>query len=284
MKRTIGLRVFANIMMTSLVMLALQASQLPAQQSVRIRVNRWLEVRQTSGDASYIRGSSGVQVKVGDRIQAVGDGIRTGANASVRLAVDTQVGFITVEEKTVMQIRAIQVAPDNGRITQLYVPQGQVRLQVRPFNHRGSRLDVATPSSISGVRGTNFGITVQPNGRTGLATLDGSVLSSAQGKSQMVRAGYQNLTMPGEAPLPPVPLRDDPSLTYRWQVVIENNIRKLRLIGEIDPVNLVYVDDVPQVTDRYGRFQVLVTPRSSPRYRVVVVTPLGRSQVYDLTY
>ncbi|MCS6815123.1 MAG: hypothetical protein NZ772_16335, partial [Cyanobacteria bacterium] len=102
--------------------------------------------------------------------------------------------------------------------------------------------------------------------------------------SQLVPAGYQNLTFPGKPPEPPVPLRDDPSLDYRWQVVVENNIRKLRLIGKVDPVNLVFVEGKPQSTDRNGQFQVLFVPRSSPTYRVEVKTPLGRTQTHILTY
>lgn len=266
------------------VLTFVHTDQIGAQQSVRVRVNRWLEVRQVSGNVTYLRGGSSRRAKVGDRLQTVGDGLRTESNASVRLAVDTDVGFVTIQEKTTVQIQGLQVASDNGRITRLHVSGGQIRVQVRPFTHRGSRLEITTPSSVSGVRGTEFGITVQPNGRTGLATLEGRVVSSAQGTSQLVLAGYQNLTLPGKPPEPPVLLQDDPSLDYRWQVVVENNIRKLRLIGKVDPVNLVYVEGKPQLTDRNGQFQVLFVPRSTPTYRVEVRTPLGRTQAYVLTY
>jgi len=280
MKKIIGYVAAASLIAVVLG----QAAQIAAQQSTRIRVNRWLEVRRIAGSVTYLKGGNSRRAQAGDRVQAVGDGVRTGANSSVRLAVDTEVGFITVQEKTIVRIQSLQVAPDNGRITRLNVSQGQVRVQVRPFTHRGSRLEVSTPSSVSGVRGTEFGITVQPNGRTGLATLKGGVLSSAQGKSQMVTAGTQNLTMPGETPSDPVPLRDDPTLTYSWQIVVENNIRKVRLLGQIDPVNLVFVQGKPQITDRDGRFQVMLALPSSPRYQVLVTTPLGRSKTYDLKY
>jgi len=280
MKKIIG-----YVASTSLItVIVLQGMQIAAQQSTRIRVNRWLEVRRISGSVTYLKGGASRRARAGDRVQAVGDGVRTGANSSVRLAVDTEVGLVTVQEKTTVRIQSLQVAPDNGRITRLNVSQGQVRVQVRPFTHRGSRLEVSTPSSVSGVRGTQFGIAVQPNGRTGLATLEGKVVNSAQGKSQTVAAGYQNLTMPGEAPSLPVPLRDDPTLTYSWQIVVENNIRKVRLLGQVDPVNLVFVQGKPQLIDRDGRFQVMLALPSSPRYQVIVTTPLGRSKTYDLKY
>ncbi|MCS6814548.1 MAG: FecR domain-containing protein, partial [Cyanobacteria bacterium] len=157
------------------VLTFVHTDQIGAQQSVRVRVNRWLEVRQVFGNVTYLKGGSSRRAKVGDRLQVVGDGLRTEPNASVRLAIDTEVGFVTIQEKTTVRIQGLQVAPDNGRITRLHVSGGQVQVQVRPFTHRGSRLEVTTPSSVSGVRGTQFGITVQPNGRTGLATLEGSV-------------------------------------------------------------------------------------------------------------
>lgn len=266
------------------LMVVLLAMQTFAQTNIKVRVNRWLEVRQLTGKVTHQQGNRSQPARMGDRLQSVGDGISTGSNSSTRLAVDTNVGFVDVAQNTSLRIQSLQTASDNGRVTRLQVTKGQVRLQVRPFTNRGSRLEIITPSGISGVRGTEFGIAVQPNGKTGLATLQGGVLSSAQGQAYLVNGGFQNLTIPGESPSRPVPLRNDTSFVYRFEIVIDRGIRKLRLYGQTDPVNAVFVENQPQSTDRQGRFTVLLSMPSRPIYQVTIITPLGKTQAHEVVF
>lgn len=252
-------------------------------QSVRVRVDRWLSVKQAIGTVIYQRGMSARPAQIGDRLQSSGDQIITGARSTATLSVDTGIGVIDVLENTVLQIRGLEVAPDNGRITRLQVPRGQVRLKVRRFTHRGSQIKIETPAGTSGVRGTEFGVMVHPNGKTALVTLSGAVSSSAQGKTVLVKRGFQNYIIPGEAPSAPVPLRNDTSLVYRFEKVVAGNIRKVRLVGKVDAVNQVFVGGVPTTTDRNGWFRS--DQFSVPSYlqiQVVVITPLGKKEVYEL--
>lgn len=262
----------------------LQAVQSSAQTNVKVRVNRWLEVRQLTGKVIHQQGNKSQPARMGDRLQSVGDGVSTGSKSSASLAVDSNVGFVNVAENTSLRIQSLQVASDNGRITRLRVTKGQVRLQVRPFSNKGSRLEIVTPAGISGVRGTEFGIAVQPNGKTGLATLSGGVLSSAEGQAYLVSGGFQNLTMPGEPPSRPVPLRNDTSFVHKFEIVIDQGIRKLRLHGQTDPVNTVVVENEPQSTDRQGRFSVVLPMPSRPIYQVTIVTPLGKEQTHEVVF
>jgi FecR protein len=177
----------------------------------------------------------------------------------------------------------LDIAPDNGRITRLDVLAGNARLRVRRFTHEGSKLEIQTPVGLSGVRGTVFGVAVQPNGKTGLAVSQGAVKSAAQGKAVAVPSGFQNFTLPGEAPSTPVKLTNDTSLRYEFEKIIEGNVRKVRLSGQVDPVNSVIVDGVPQLTDRTGKFRADL--RLVPSYlkiQVVVMTPLGKQETYGL--
>jgi FecR protein len=263
--------------------LLLSLSPVAAQQVTRVRVDRWLAVSALSGSVTRQQGNRSQTAQMGDRIQSVGDGITTGGGASARLDVDTGIGSVYVSEGTKMRIQGMEVAPDNGRITRLQVLRGQVRLKVRRFTHGGSRLEIQTPSGLSGVRGTEFGVAVQPSGKTGMAVLEGKVVSSAQGREVVVNQGFQVFTIPGEPPSPPQPLRDDPSLEYRFEKTIEQGIRRARLVGKVDPVNTVIVAGVPQSTDREGRFRtdVKLVP-SFFKLQVIVNTPLGKQKVYDL--
>ncbi|PSB33622.1 FecR family protein [Stenomitos frigidus] len=254
-----------------------------AQQSFQVRVDRWLEVKQVTNEVTLAGAATRRSAQVGDRLQAVGDSITTGKKSSAILFVDTGVGVVEVAEQTTLLIRRLDIASDNGRITHLEVPTGNARLRVRPFTHKGSELEIQTPVGLSGVRGTVFGVAVQPNGKTGLVVSQGAVNSAAQGQSVNVAGGFQNFTMPGEAPSTPVALTDDTSLQYEFEKVIESSVRKVRLLGKVDPVNSVTIDGVPQVTDRTGRFRA--DSRLVPSYlriQVVVTTPLGKQETHEL--
>lgn len=270
--------------LTILVIAILVISPSVFSNPVQVRVDRWLELRQQTGSVTFqpADGSSR-SAAIGDRLQAVGDTFTTVGQSTATLEVDTGIGVLNVSENTIVRVQRLDIASDNGRITHLDVPQGQVRLQVRPFTHRGSELEIHTPAGVSGVRGTQFGMTVQPDGKTGVATLEGRVDTLAQGQTVSVPAGFQNLTIPGEPPSPAVPLRDDPSLEYRVVRVIENGIRRVQIIGKVDPVNTVLLDDTLQEIDRDGEFNFLLPARSTVRFpTITVITPLGTRQVHEL--
>jgi len=271
-----------SLVATSAVLFALSVTH--AQQSFPVRVDRGLQIRSLTGQVSRIQGVGSRLARVGDFLTAVGEGVVTQKSSGAVLFVDTGIGVVDVSESTNLVIQELAFAPDNGRITRLFVSQGQARLRVRRFTHRGSKIEIRTPVSLSGVRGTEFGVAVQPNGKTGLAVLDGQVESAAQGRSLAVNQGFQNFTMPGEPPSQPVPLRDDTRLGYSFQRVIQGGIRKVRLAGQVDPVNAVFVNQVPQVTDRTGRFITDLELFPPPLFQVRVRTPLGKEQQYDLVF
>jgi len=253
------------------------------QQTVPVRVDRWLDLQRLHGNVTYqTGGSSARSAKQGDRLAAVGDQLSTGSRSGASLMVDTGIGFVNVFDNTQVRVRSLKYAPDNGRITQLEVMRGQVRLQLRRFNHRGSSLQIWTPAGVSAVRGTEFGINVKPDGKMGVATLSGSVATAAQGRTVLVPGGFQNLTVPGQPPSTAVPLRDSTAFTYRLERRIQNGIRSLRLVGLVDPVNDVLVGSTPQATDRKGNFSLVLPSVSTQKLLVTVITPLGRRQVHEI--
>lgn len=263
-----------------LVFLTFAGDQALSQRSIPIRVDRWLIVRQTQGNVVFQALNTAARpAKVGDRLQNIGESITTSQNGAAMLEVDTGVGFVKLADNTLVRVRSLQVAADNGRITHLEVPKGQVRLQLRRFTHSGSDLKIWTPAGVSAVRGTVFGVSIQPNGKTGLATLQGKVDTIAQERTIAVPAGFQNLTIPGEPPSAAVPLRDSTELTYKVERRIENARRVIRLVGKVDPVNTVVIRGVSQTTDRQGGF-VLLLPPETQGLQITVITPLGRRQVH----
>jgi len=59
---------------------------------IRVRINRWLSLQQLNGQVRYWQGGNSRAARSGDRLQAVGDGVTTGNNSSVVLAIDLGIG------------------------------------------------------------------------------------------------------------------------------------------------------------------------------------------------
>lgn len=250
--------------------------------AVTVRVNRWLAIRQPVGSVSYTRAGQSRQAREGDRLQSVGDGVTTGEASSTRLEIDTQIGTVEVAEETKVAVQALETTPSDGRITRLKVDRGRVRLQVRTFTNPDSQLEIETPAGVSGVRGTDFGVVVQPDGKMGVATLEGNVVTEAQSQVVEVPAGFQNVTIPGEPPSEPVPFNNEPRLDYQVERVIKRGVRRVRLVGQVDPTSTVLYKGEPQAIDREGTFNLLFPARSRLKVQITVITPLGREQTYEL--
>jgi hypothetical protein len=253
-----------------------------AQPDLSVQIQRWLQLQNLSGQVNFISGGRTRAAQSGDRLARPGDGVATGQQSMVQLALDTGIGFVDVTEQTNLVIQEMRLTPSQGRITRLKVTKGRAKLRLRRFTNPESRFEIETPAGISGVRGTEFGINVQPDGKTAVAVLEGKVDSSAQEKTVGINGGFQSFTIPGEPPSDPVPLRDDPSLAYTLEQTIAQGKRQLALRGTVDTVNAVFVAGQPVSVDRRGQFVVPIRLVSYPRVQIQVVTPLGKVQNYSL--
>lgn len=266
------------------VLLPQDQQKTEAQRAIQVRTDQWLKVDKVMGTVKYrnLYNYANRAAKVGDRLQTTSDEISTGANSSAVLSVDTGVGSIYVEENTTIQIRSFRIAADNGRITNLFVPRGKARLQIRKFTNRGSQLNIQTPAGISGVRGTKYSITSRPNGNMILTTFEGSVATTAQNQTKMVNGGFQNLTVVGEPPSIPVPISNDASLRYAINRQTTGSGRNIFFVGYTNPFNTVKVDGLEQSLDRSGKFSLQLPATSSLKVKVTVETSTGKIQVYEI--
>jgi hypothetical protein len=247
---------------------------------LRVRVKRWLEVRRSVGQVIYTSNQKSQPARSGLRLQSVGDTITTKQGSSAVLAMDIGTGFINIAENTTVTVSKLETGTGGERVTQLQVKSGQVRLQIRRLTHDTSRVEIKTSAGVAGVRGTEFGVSVQDDGKTGVATREGSVATMAQGKTVLVDAGFQNLTIPGNPPSPVVPLRNNTRLDIR-QLLAEGD--RVRIAGTVDPVNLVKINQQKLDIDPSGRFDINVPLPANRQVNAVVITPLGRQQQYQLS-
>lgn len=255
-----------------------------AQSQVQVKTNRYLQVEQIQGNVFFRNQNTNRPARKGDRLTNIGDEIVTSGQSTAVLSVDTGVGFVNVAEQTTVRINSLQISNDNGRITNLLVPRGIVRLRIRRFTNPSSRFDIQTPAVITGVRGTEYMVNVKNDGRTVLATLDGAVNTSAQNIDVLVSKGFQNQTIVGEPPSQPVPIQDNTDLDYQVIKLSENGERQVILAGNVDFANTVSIDGIAQDVDRDGQFRSVLTTNSIYRaeIQVIVTTPSGKQRTYDL--
>ena len=251
--------------------------------AVSVRVDRWLTVQQLSGKVTYFNAAGTSRLaNPGDRLEAIGDGITTDNEGSATLGIDTAVGTVEVAPNTRLTIQSLEVTPSDGHITRLRIDQGSIHLQIRPFTNPDSRLEIETPAGISGVRGTEFGVSLQPNGTMGVATLRGNVATIAQDQEVGVPAGFQNITVPGEPPCPALPFINEPRLDYQIERTTQQGVRRIGLLGQVDPTSIVMYQGKPQPIDRDGRFVLFFPAPSRLKVQITVTTPLGQMRTYDL--
>jgi hypothetical protein len=246
---------------------------------LRVKSDQWLEVRRPIGQVIYSRGKISQPVHNGMRLQSVGDTITTKQGSSVVLGIDVGTGFVKVSENTTITVQKLETGNKGQNITELQVLSGQVTLQVRPLTNKASRVEIKTPAGVAGVRGTEFGVSVQNDGKMGVGTKKGAVVTSAQGETVLVNAGFQNLTIPGQPPSPAVPLREDTRLNVS-QLLAKG--KRVQIVGTVDPVNLLLINQQPQNVNSNGKFDITIPLPFNRKVEATVSTPLGKKQLYQL--
>lgn len=253
-----------------------------AQTPVTIRGRRWLRATSVEGYAEIRKvRREWRSLSRGDELNQAGDEAQTFDNARVVFSIDSNIGTVSTAGETRLKVRSLSITQSSARITELDVFRGNVRVVARRFSNPDSKLRIHTPAGISGIRGTDFALTVDEIGKTAVATVDGAVEVSAQGESVLVEKGYKTVTIPGEPPAEPTPFKNDPSAKIR------SNIRRgiAEISGTTSPVNKVEVQGSALRVDSEGNFsaRVILRPRWKNTLKVTVTTPLGRSRAYRLS-
>ncbi len=271
---------FKSIVLSSVILAIslISTTSTNAQRPLQLLVKRFIAIKSLSGTVLYRAENSTSTAQVGQRLTEVGDAIITGKQSSATLVIDEGIGTIQVSEKTELSIQRLY-KNNAGYVTQLKINGGQVRFKIRPFNNSNSKIEVITPAGVSGVRGTEFGVSVLPSGKTGLATLNGKVTLEAQSVMVKVDRGLQSTVIMNEPPSTPSRLINDPSI--RLDVIAaRDGGRSVQLVGRTDSVNLLLIGETTVETDRVGNFNVVVPLPNDRRLPLLSTTPLGRKQSY----
>jgi Tfp pilus assembly protein PilF len=245
------------------------------------RQTRWLEIRNFTSQVTYqaVRDKSR-KAKVGDRLAKIGDRLTTAKRSQATLVFDDGMGSVKVTEDTILQIKRMQTTANGGRVTLLSVPKGLARLQIRRFKNSNSRLQIQTPAGVAGVRGTEFGVGVDPKGKTLVATYSGLVTASAQGKTVEVNPGFFSVIVPGEPPTNPQPIEKEACLNVKTLTELDSG--KARLVAEVKPSSMVFVDGQAVPTTKQGKFEIQAPIDGDRRVSISVRNPGGEEKSFLL--
>ncbi|MEM9566830.1 MAG: FecR family protein [Cyanobacteria bacterium P01_E01_bin.34] len=287
---TLNWRTIAPCPLTFMLTLAASSGFVPAsaQEVLTLpssRPTRWLEVRELGGEASARHGGTNWHTaRLGDLLLWQGDGIRTGENSEASLSFDDGIGSIRVFEESRLEILTLTIDAEGGKITEIDVPEGTARFQIRRLNRPSSTLTIQSPAGIAGVRGTDFGVGITPMGRTAVATFEGAVVAEAEGLSVNVDNGTYSILIPGEVPTEPDSLSGaDVDLGIpNAELVAGAPVPTARIEGKVFPINLVYVNGEVVETNVSGEFTVDALLDDLQMFLVEVRSPSGEAQSFQI--
>ncbi|MBW4492553.1 MAG: FecR family protein [Oscillatoria princeps RMCB-10] len=255
--------------------------------------SRFILVEEVRGTVTY--GPSQQPVKAGQQL-AQGTQVSTGSDSSARLLIDSQIGSVEVAENTTFQVKTLT----SGK-TALFVTGGRVRLSVSPGarlreaqkslsggggqsvlaqSSRDYPITVETPAGIAGVQGTSFGVNVGPDGKTGIATIHGTVAAQSQGREVLVTPGQYVVIDPGKAPKQPETAPKQAE--FRLLNVKRVSAGAVRVVGQAHTLDLVLVNGRAVQTDAEGKFSVLVNCPLNRRIKFAVRGPAATETVYEI--
>lgn len=145
------------------------------------------------GPVSVRRGSGVATTAAVGQTLAEGDIISTGANAFIRLALPDG-GYISLPSRSRVRVHRLRTILLNGATDQLFrLESGRVESDAAPVREPGG-FSIATPISISAVRGTGFRNSYDAEaGRSGTEVIEG-VVAVAAGSSELVAREAEGVT------------------------------------------------------------------------------------------
>lgn len=287
-RAALALLLIAGILLA--ISLPIFAGGPPRRSQQQISEERYLECAEVSGDVTYYKNGFLKQVqrpaKVGDRISRPGEGIRTGANSSANLATDNGIANSRMSQNSNVSIKNLGRQSNGATTTELKMNQGQFRSKVRSFTNPQSNFKIQTPTGVAGVRGTDFIVIVKPNGETQVITVEGLVAVSGETGNQQVTevvgAGNYTIVKPGNAPIKPTSFNGDARVSL--EVLPAPETGKVRVSGVVNPINSVFLEGQSLPISPTGEFETVVSFPPQGTLRLLVRTPLGDEQVYELKF
>lgn len=166
------------------------------------------EIIELQGRANIIRADNSEEQAVKGSIIEEGDKIKTffASTAKVKL-IDESV--IDIKAGTTMDFKDVKVSSDGEKKVKLNLWFGKSKVSVQKLKSLNSTFEVKTPAAVCGVRGTDFGLGVDPSKTTSIAVFSGVVsVKNAAGEVQ-VQQNQSTVVKPNQAPSTPTAMKSN---------------------------------------------------------------------------
>ena len=164
-------------------------------ETLKVPLN-WLERSPKPARATSVTGAVFVyphletqrrHLSVGDRLN-VGDEVRTTNGQAIIKLADGSVLQLERQSRLTFD-RLTQYGRSGMADTRMNLERGRINTEVEPFEHRGSRFQIETPSAVAAVRGTAFSLESRKDG-TLLEVREGEVWFGDGEDQKAVHTGY----------------------------------------------------------------------------------------------
>lgn len=145
------------------------------------------------GPVSVQRGGGSAGTAAVGQTLVEGDLISTGANAFIRLALPDG-GFVSLPSRSRVRVRRLRTILLNGATDQVFqLESGRVESDASPVREPGG-FSIATPISISAVRGTGFRNSYDPEAQRGGTEVIEGVVAVESGSSEIMARDAEGVT------------------------------------------------------------------------------------------
>jgi uncharacterized repeat protein (TIGR01451 family) len=155
-----------------------------------------------AGTETWESTTVGMTLAPGDNIKAEG-----GAGAQITFFDGST---IDLEESTIVGISELGIADTGTTTIRLTQELGKTVSRVTKLADPASRYEVETPAAIAAVRGSIMEVTVDEDGKTIVANLEGDIRIIVDGKEYIIHEGYKRTIIPGYPPGPEEPIVPPP--------------------------------------------------------------------------
>lgn len=182
----------------------------------------WLKIKQPpvrvlelTGEVSATSSQTGAAMllEVGSTL-LMNDEIQTGPNGNVLLEFLDK-SRLLLQKNSHLVFKTQNTYDKSGILDiRLRLPHGRIETIINPGQKKGTRFEIHTPAAITGVRGTDFRVTMEKNKKTGRTEVThGEVaVSGTVGKTIVVPANFGTVVTVGQPPSTPVRLLPPPDL------------------------------------------------------------------------
>jgi len=207
--------------------------------------NKIGDITEIEGKVVIIRAKDGGEEKaVKGSILEEGDKVKTffASTAKVKL---TDGSVIDIKPSTTMDFNKVKVSADGEKKVNVNLWFGKSKFDVSKLQTPTSTFEVKTPVAVCGVRGTDFGVAVEPSKTTNISVFKGMVSVKNAAGEVFVKENQTTTVKPNQAPEAPQKLSDEQ--INEWQVGEKVEEEKEAEKGE-EIIKLV--SDFPHITNK----------------------------------